>query len=315
MGKHGRRYARHIREDFPDVELFGVVRRDSDAARQTAAELGCRAFLDYRELIAADEVDAIVVAVPPMLHFDIISCAARAGRPVLLEKPASASREATKALLAVVRQHPVPIMVAHTLRYNGVVRALLARRADIGAIRSLSLSQRFEPSLLPWIDDPALAGAGMTLHTGVHSFDLLRVITGLEADRVSCQMERVHTRNTEDSFAASLRLGNGAALATVSGARTAPGRTGHIEIAGELGTLVGDHVLNQASLVVGSTARTIDVGPPVPTVREVLGAFTQALRDGQPMPIPLEEGLRAVAIADACYVSVRTGAAAAVEPI
>jgi hypothetical protein len=31
------------------------------------------------------------------------------------------------------------------------------------------------------------------------------------------------------------------------------------------------------------------------------------------MPVPLEEGLRAVAIADACYASARTGAVAAVE--
>jgi predicted dehydrogenase len=128
-------------------------------------------------------------------------------------------------------------------------------------------------------------------------------------------MERVHTRRTEDSFAAIARLGPGGPLAAVSGARTAPGRIGHVELAGEDGTLVGDYVLDQLSLVVGTTVRPIEVGPPVPTVREALGAFARALRAGEPMPISLDEGLRAVAVAEACYVSARTGSLATVEPI
>ena len=38
----------------------------------------------------------------------------------------------------------------------------------------------------------------------MHSFDLLRVLTGLEADRVTCLTEQVQTRRTEDNFVASI---------------------------------------------------------------------------------------------------------------
>ncbi len=56
------------------------------------------------------------------------------------------------------------------------------------------------------------------------------------------------------------------------------------------------------------------VPPPVPTVRETLGAFVRALREGTSVPISIEDGLRAVAVADAAYRSAeRGGEGAAVD--
>jgi len=63
-------------------------------------------------------------------------------------------------MLDVVRAAGIPLMVAQTLRYNSVVRCLLAARERLGPIHALCLSQRFEPSRLGWIDDPVVAGGG-----------------------------------------------------------------------------------------------------------------------------------------------------------
>ncbi len=314
-GKHGSRYARHIRDDFPDLELVAIARRDAAKAEETARQLGCRAHRDYHDLLAASDIDAVIVVVPPTLHVDIVSEAARRGKPTLLEKPAAANLAAGRALLAVVRQHPISVMVAQTLRYNAVVQAVLAHRGDVGAIHSLSLSQRFERSRLEWLDDPKISGGGMTLHTGVHSFDLLRLLTGREAEAVSCQMGRVNTEQTEDSFAATVRFAGGTVLATVSGSRATGGRTGHIEVAGSDGVLLGDHVAHQLQHLVGTRVQPISLGAPVATVKNVIRDFVNALRTGSPPPVPLEEGVRAVAIADACYASARTGAVVAVEQV
>jgi predicted dehydrogenase len=313
-GKHGSRYARHIRGDFPDLRLVALARRDAAKAAAAAAEFGCRTYLDYRELIADREVEAVIVVVPPALHAEIVTAAAAAGRAVLLEKPAAIGVEQGRAMLATLRRHGTPLMVAQTLRYNAVVQALRARLPAIGPIHALSLSQGFEPSLLAWLDDPTRSGGGITLHTGVHSFDLVRFLTGSEAETVACHMARIHTQRTEDTFAAAIRLGGGT-LATVTGCRAIGGRTGHIEIGGEWATLVGDHVTHRAYEVVGTQARPIEIGEPVPTVRAALGDFVRALRAGAPMPIPFEEGLRAVAIACACYRAAESGHLTTVEAV
>ncbi len=307
VGKHGARYATHILRDLPDLRLVAIARRDLNAARQQATALGCRAYGDYRELIVAPDVDAVIVVVPPTAHPEIMEVAAAARRPVLLEKPAAASVADGQRILRAVHAAGTPVMVAHTIRYTSVVKLLLHQRETIGRLHALRLSQRFEPSRPGWIDDPAIAGGGMTLHTGVHVFDLARVLTGLEADRVSCEMTKVATSRTEDNFAAVIRFGGGAVLADIAGSRATASRCGAIEMAGERGQLIADHVFNTACIVHGTVPTPLTVPPPVPTVLAVLRDFTNALRSGSPMPIPLEEGLRAVAIADACYRSAESG--------
>ncbi len=315
VGKHGRRYAQHICHDLPDLRLVGLARRTLDLARQQASEFGCRAYTEYRELLAAPDVDAVVVVVPPTLHAEIVEAAAAERRPVLLEKPAATNLTDGRRMLRAVRAAGIPVMVAQTLRYNGVVRLLLEARTRVGRIHALRIAQRFEPSRPGWIDDPAVAGGGITLHTGVHSFDLLRVLSGLEVDRVSCEMAAVGTERTEDNFSAVARLGGGRVLGCVSGSRATASRSGPIEIAGEQGQLIADHVLSTAYVVHGSSATALSVPPASPTVREVLRDFAAAVRTGAPVPIPLEEGLRAVAIVDACYQAARTGQAAAVAQL
>ena len=313
-GKHGMRYARHIQNDLPDLKLVAIARRDPAKAESTARELGVRACADFSELMRMEEVDAVIAVVPPTLHVEIVECAAAARRPLLLEKPAAPTLKEGRAMLRVLGAHPIPVMVAQTLRYNTVIRALAAARETIGPIHAVTLGQRFEPSPLGWLDDPAISGGGITLHTGVHLFDLLRVLTGLEPRSVTCQMDRVHTRVTEDNFVATLRL-SGAALATAACARTAGGRGGHVELSGERGTLIGDHVLHHASRAVGTRSEPLPLGPPAATVREVIADFVGAVRSGRPMPVPLEEGLRAVAVANACSRAAQSGGVAEVEPI
>ncbi len=316
VGKHGQRYARHIRDDLQgEVQLVALARRDVAKAEALAEEFHCRAYADYRELIVAADVEAVIVVVPPTLHGDVLAAAAAAGRPVLLEKPAATSLVAGRELLAAVRKAGVPVMVAQTLRYNAVVRALRDALPTIGPLHSVRLGQRFEPSALAWLDDPAVAGGGMTLHTGIHMFDLLRHLTGLEADRVSCEMSSVATRRTEDNFSATIRMQGDGVLASVVGSRATRSRTGAVELAGERGQLIGDHVLRTACRVEGTTMTPLPLPPATMTVLEVVRDFAAALRHGQPMPVALEDGLRNVALADACYRAAAEKRAVAVESI
>lgn len=313
-GKHGGRYARHIVQDLTDeVRLVAIARRDAEAGERQARELGCRYHADYRDLIASPEVDAVVVVVPPTLHREICAAIAAARKPALFEKPAAPTVADARAMLAQAASAGVPMMVAQTLRYNGVVRALLAAREEIGRVHSVRLSQRFEPSPLGWIDDPRVSGGGMILHTGVHSFDLLRLFAG-EVRSVSCDADHIVTRDTEDNWVAGLRLESGA-LASIAGSRATRSRSGPIEIAGAEGLLQGDHVLGTAARIVGTTVTPLPVGPPAATVREIVRDFAAALRDGREMPIPLLEGARAVAIADACYRAWRERRAVDVERV
>ena len=58
---------------------------------RAAAAFGCAWTDDFRRVIDDPTVDAVVTAVPPSLNATIVEAVARAGKPLLLEKPLGAS--------------------------------------------------------------------------------------------------------------------------------------------------------------------------------------------------------------------------------
>ena len=307
VGKHGTRYAKHIHEDFPQIELIGLWRRNADEGERRARQYGCRYFQTYTDLLSDKSIDAVVVALPPVLNLQVCEEAASHGKHILLEKPMAINLEEATRIREAVSRSGVRLMVYQTLRFNAMVGAVRARIPALGPLHSVYLSQRFEPSPLAWLDQRVLSGGGIALHTGVHSFDLLRFLTGEEVDTVSCRIDRVLTRDTEDNFSAIMTFEKRGIIATVMGSRGTRGRNGLIEVAGENGQLVADHVHHYLHELKGLERKSFYLGNPVPTIREALKAFYQDLSRGLPFPVTIEDGLIAVAIAEACYRSAKTG--------
>jgi len=164
-GKHGSRYARHIIADFPDHTLAAVSRRSVDGRGQ-AGEWKCKYHCDWRNLINDPDVEAVISVVPPSLNFDIAKACVAAGKPLLIEKPLAVDSVIGNSIVVMFDKADLPLTVAQTLRYNGVVQGLKANIDKTGTLHSFSASQRLEPSTLKWLEDPFLAGAGVILHVG-----------------------------------------------------------------------------------------------------------------------------------------------------
>lgn len=313
VGKHGSRYAKHIAKDIPQAELLGVCRRNQAAGEQLATKYGCQYYADYRQLIVAPHLDAVAIVVPPSLHAAIVEAACQAGKHILIEKPLAVSMAEAKRIQSLVEQSHSRCMVAQTLRFNSVVRALKAHIADIAPLHSVYLSQRFEPSPLQWLDHKAESGGGIILHTGVHSFDLLRFLSGSEVERVWSQTTTICTRETEDNFQMQCQFEQPQLKGAVAGSRSTHSRSGLIELSGANGQLVGDHAHGFAYLIQGMQRTSLPLDPPAHTVCKAIEAFVACVQHNTPFPITVEDGLRSVAIAEACYRSAESGQMMQVE--
>lgn len=302
-GKHGVRYARHIVEDVDGAALVALCRRNRAEGKASAREYGCAYHAEWRALIDDPKVDAIVAAVPPALNVPIAEAAAAARKPMLLEKPVAVTVDAGRQIVEAAARAGVVAMVAQTLRYDATVAAVKASLAGVAPVHAISIGQRFEPSVLDWLDDPTQAGGGIVLHTGIHSIDLLRVLSGDEVAEVSCLTSRVMTKRTEDNFVMHARLVKSGALAQVFGSRAMAGRCGPIEIAGAGGHIFADHVHREAWVARGREREALAVAAGVATVAATARDFVATVRNGTPPPITLEDGLRAVAVVEACYRS------------
>jgi predicted dehydrogenase len=312
-GKHGSRYAKHIVEDIPQAELAAVCRRNRREGEQLAKARGCLYYADYRALLADRSIAAVAVVVPPAFHGEIVGAACRAGKHILVEKPFAISVAEGRRLYDCLAASGVRCMVAHTLRFNSVVQTLKLHLPEIAPLHSIYLSQRFEPSPLVWLDHKAESGGGIVLHTGVHSFDLLRFLSGNEVTTVWCETTQVFTKETEDNFMMTCRMSEPGLKGMVAGSRSTQSRSGLIEISGEKGQLLGDHTHGFAYRIKGFERLPLAVASSALTVCESLKAFVEGVQHGTPFPITVEDGLRAVAVAEACYRSALSGLAARVE--
>jgi predicted dehydrogenase len=307
LGMHGQRYARHLMHDVDGAELYAVCRQDPARGAAFAREHNVRYYREYLDVLSDPKVDAVVVVTPPHLHERICTTALSAGKAVLVEKPlACNTREAINIVEAVSRSGGL-LMVNHTLRYNSVVRALEEHIDEIGAIHTISMCQRLEPAEREWMDDFSLAGGGAILHTGVHMFDLLRYLSGDEVRRVYCETDRIFYEELEDMFVATLRLRHSKIRCVIDAARYTGGRSGRIEIVGEQGQLMGDHVHGYGMIIRGRQPIPIEVPPPVNTIEQALEAFLHAFVHDEAPPISVLDGFQSVEIAEACYYSASSG--------
>lgn len=111
---HARAFAQ-----LPDARVVAV----SDPALAEAPRLpDCdeplTLYRDHRELLARDDVQAVVIASPEHLHRAAVVDAARAGKHILLEKPIATTLEDADAMIAEAERRQVKLMMAHILRYD-----------------------------------------------------------------------------------------------------------------------------------------------------------------------------------------------------
>lgn len=304
-GKHGSRYARHIKADVDGLELVAISRR-SEAGSHQAAQWACRWYTDWQDLVADPTVDCIIAVLPPVENEAVAKACAMAAKPLLLEKPMAVSSGQAFSIHEHFARQDLGLTIGQTLRYNRVIKTLRNQLPLIGTLRSFSANQRLEPATLAWLDEPAGAGAGVTLHSAVHVFDALRLITGLEIVRVMASTRCVQSKQLEDHLVALVEMENGV-LGTVDCSKIGPARSGGFEFIGNQGYVYGDQVYNIAEWSDGQRRLSLATGDPVNTIVPLLEDWCEFLQGRRSNPIPSEEGVKAVRICEACLRSAAKG--------
>jgi len=301
LGRHGGRYVRHLLADVPEARLTAVCRRNLGAGTGVPDGIEVAVYQDYRRLIADPRVDAVVVVTPPTLNREICLAAAAAGKPFLVEKPLAVTVEDAEAIVSAAEQSSLLAMTAQTLRFDSAIQAAMQQRQTVGALQYLSLASRMEPSSG---EVAGFDGRGCLLEIGVHLLDLVRLVTEDEVAGLSCEMDVVPPEGPERRVFGRLLTGRGIpCLFEVS--RVSSGRVGRLELIGTEGQVTADWCGHRVTRHAAGLVPTDEPTGAAPTLIATLRAFVQAVRTGTPPPITLRDGLRAVAIAEACYRSAR----------
>lgn len=313
-GHHGIRYARHIIQDIPNARLRAVCRRRPEQGLDIPASEMVTMYGQPEQLIADPSVDAIILVVPPVLHKELCLAAVAARKPLLIEKPLATNYRDARAMVDAAARADVPLMTAHTLRYDETIQALRAARARIGRFRRLELTSRIETKGRSADHAEGYGRRGALLEFGVHLLDLVRLLTGEDIHTAQCVLDQLPPAHPETSAAIQLRTMSGMDC-RIEVARVDGARVGRAEWIGSDGTLTADWT-NRNLRMTDSASRSEDRSmPPSMTVLTTLREFLHALQQNTAMPITGEDGCRAVEIAEACYRSAEAGGRTMTLPI
>lgn len=171
-------------------KLIAVMRRDQAKAADFAKRHSVpRWYSDADALINDPEVNAIYIATPPGSHAEYTIKAARAGKPVYVEKPMARTYAECREMIEACKKGGVGLFVAYYRRMlpNFLkIKALLAEGV-IGEVRyvQVKLNKTLNPDIvwasgLPgnWRVEPEIAGGGYFYDLACHQLDLLDYLFG-----------------------------------------------------------------------------------------------------------------------------------------
>ncbi|QDD64830.1 inositol 2-dehydrogenase [Herbaspirillum seropedicae] len=319
-----------------DVAIFGAGRIGKIHAANIAAQAGVRlkyvcdvhaesaAELAQRygaqvgrveQVLDDSSVAAVVIASSTDTHADLILRAAAAGKAIFCEKPVDLDLQRAQACAEVVRAAGVTCMIGFQRRFDPTFESLSRRleAGEIGDPEMLLVTSR-DPGAPP-LSYIASSG-GIFKDMLIHDFDIFRWILADEAVSVfatgSCLTDpAIATAGDVDSTAVTLTTRSGRLCQINTSRRAAYGYDQRFEVLGSKGMLqAGNH---RPTEVVAATASQVSSDLPEHFFLERYRAayaremahFFQAIESGAPVRTSIEDGVKALQLAEAAATSWR----------
>jgi myo-inositol 2-dehydrogenase/D-chiro-inositol 1-dehydrogenase len=314
-GRIGKAHARAVSAN-PDAALVAVTDALPESAEALAAQYGAEVrTLDAIE--AAADIDAVLICTPTDTHAELIQRFARAGKGIFCEKPVDLSLSRVQETLKVVRETRATLMVGFNRRFDPHFRALRAAIDDgrIGKVEMVQITSR-DPGAPPvsYIE----RSGGLFRDMTIHDFDMGRWLLGEEVTAVVATGSvltdpAIGKAGDIDSANVILTTASGRQCVISNSRRATYGYDQRIEVLGEKGAVFAENT--HETTVQVATAEGF-ARPPIlnffmeryaAAYAAEIAAFIDALIQGTEPPTTGEDGLMALALADAAAKSLAEG--------
>jgi myo-inositol 2-dehydrogenase/D-chiro-inositol 1-dehydrogenase len=322
-GRIGKVHAKAVTGN-PQAKLVAVADAMAPAAQAIADQYGCE-VRTIEAILAASDIDAVVICTPTDTHADLIEAFVKAGKAVFCEKPIDLSLDRVKACLKVVRAAKGTLMVGFNRRFDPHFMAVRAEidKGSIGAVEMVTITSR-DPGAPP-VDYIKRSG-GIFRDMTIHDFDMARFLLGEEITEVSAMASvlvdpAIGVAGDSDSVQVMLRTGSGK-MALISNSRRATyGYDQRIEVHGSAGQVSAENQRPVSIEVANGAGYT---RPPLhdffmtrytEAYAAEIAAFIAAVAAKTPALPSGEDGLLALALAEAALKSVKEGRTVRVSEI
>jgi len=275
-------------------------------------------FTDYAAMLSQASLDAVYLAVPHNLHFEMIKRALESGRHVLVEKPVTRTLAEGVEIVRAAQKSGLRLAVNYQYRYDtGIYRlARAAQGGQLGEIRYARINVPWHRERIyfegsPWHKTVAQAGGGTLITQGSHFLDAVLwacqghppvSVAGMTAQRVFKDVE------VEDLAVGVIELESGALIDVCSSMAAAKEKAVTVQVYGSQASAVyTDRPLPRVRFT-GARVKA----PNVPVfgfhaLQLSIEGFRRWVAGGQPHLAAYGESLPVLAAVEAFYRSAQTG--------
>ncbi len=305
-GRIGKVHAASIKTD-PRSELVAVTDVMTDAAEALAHEHGIEAR-SADAILADASIDAILIASSTNTHADLIEAGAKAGKAIFCEKPIDLDLARALEIRENVAGHDKPMMMGFNRRFDpnfaAVKTALDAGEVGKGELLAVT---SYDPAPPP-VSYIKVSG-GLYRDMMIHDFDMCAFLFGMPKEVMahgSCLVDpEIGAAGDVDTAVVVLTYADGR-LATIRNSRRAPyGYDQRVELLGSEGTLAAENEI-ETTLVKSTVAGVVSAKPVYFFLERYMrayaiewSAFVDACVDGTPVPATIQDGVNALALAEA----------------
>ncbi|HZP20020.1 MAG TPA: inositol 2-dehydrogenase [Bauldia sp.] len=312
IGKiHGGNIARS-----PGAQLVALADADPAAAKSLAEQTGA-SVRTVAEIIAASDIDAVLIGTPTDTHATLIEKCAATKKAVFCEKPVDLDAKRIVSCLKVVEAAGIPLMIGFNRRFDPNFAALKARldKGAVGQVEMVTIISRDPgPPPVSYIE----RSGGLYRDMMIHDLDMARFLLGEEPTEVhavgSVMVDKaIGAAGDVDTAMVMLKTASGKLCQISCSRRATYGYDQRIEVHGSEGMLRAGNIHETTLEVAGKGGFTRD---PVQNFfleryadayRMELAAFIDAVTKGKKPSPSGEDGLMAQRLADASTESHRTG--------
>jgi len=314
---HGRNFAHRVNR----ARLVAISDPHEETRRTAAEELGVdRICAGHAELIADNDVDAVVIVTPTKFHREIAVAAAQAGKHILCEKPMAMNALECGEMIAAAANAGVNLQIGFMRRFAPAFHDLKQRIksgeiGDVVMVRSVTHG----PSLpQPWMYNLEVSN-GPLAEVNSHDIDTVRWMTGSEIVEVfavggnfRCPDAKKEFPDFYDNVSMVVRFSNGM-QGIISGAQgVGYGYDARCEVLGTRGILFAGGL--QSLPVTRATSEGL-LSPIVKSWRDLFfdaylaedEEFVSSILERRAPAVSGEDGKRAVEVVNAGNQSIRTG--------
>ncbi len=292
VGYLGQHHARVLSE-LSDVEMVGVYDVDPGRAEEVASRIRVRAHASIDSLVR--ECDAVSVVTPTLYHLPVIEEIFSIASPhVFLEKPIADTREHGQRIIDIAKKQNVLLQIGHIERFNPGLEAILESRPRPAYIEA----QRLSAFGLRGTDVPVV------VDLMIHDIDIILTLVNSPISTMRVVGTPVITPHI-DIANAWIEFENGC-LAQVLGSRVSMEKLRKFRVFDREGRYFSlnfdTRELSEAKVSLRPGAlpqiergkRVFEAEEPL---KKELRSFVDAIRQGRPVKVSGEDGLRALEVA------------------